>query len=73
MATRSPPPRDNLLARGPLAQRANDFLGKAWGKGWLPPPELDPDALWALAAKPYGARAASVEHGGDMRIHRSCV
>lgn len=64
MATRSPPPRDNLLARGPLAQRANDFLGKAWGKGWLPPPELDPDALWALAAKPYGARAASVEHGG---------
>ncbi|MBA4043704.1 MAG: sulfotransferase [Erythrobacter sp.] len=64
MATRSPPPRDSLLARGPLAQRANDFLGKAWGKGWLPPPALDPEALWALATKPYGARAASVEHGG---------
>ncbi|HSF12211.1 MAG TPA: sulfotransferase [Erythrobacter sp.] len=64
MATRSPPPREHLLARGPLAQRANDFLGKAWGKGWLPPPALDSDALWALAAKPYGARAGAAEHGG---------
>lgn len=64
MATRSPPPRDHLLARGPLAERANAFLGQAWTKGWLPPPALDPDALWALAVKPYGARAAAVEHGG---------
>ena len=59
-----PPVREHLLARGPLATRANDFLGKAWAKGWLPPPDLDPDALWALAAKPYGARAETVEHGG---------
>lgn len=59
-----PPPRDHLLARGPLAVRANDFLGKAWERGWLPPPVLDPDALWALAAKPYGAKAQSAEHGG---------
>ncbi len=58
------PVRDHLLARGPLAQRANDFLGKAWAKGWLPPPALDPDALWALAAKPYGAKAEAAEHGG---------
>jgi len=58
------PVRDHLLARGPLAQRANDFLGKAWAKGWLPPPELDPDALWALAAKLYGAAAEAAEHGG---------
>ena len=64
MATRSPPPREHLLARGPLAERANDFLGKAWQRGWLPPPALDPEALWALAAKPYGARAEAVEHGG---------
>ena len=56
--------REHLLARGPLATRANAFLGKAWQRGWLPPPELDPDALWALAAKPYGARAEAVEHGG---------
>ena len=56
--------RDHLLARGPLAERANAFLGKAWQRGWLPPPALDPDALWALAAKPYGARAEAVEHGG---------
>lgn len=59
-----PPTRDHLLARGPLAERANEFLGKAWSKGWLPPPELDPDALWALAAKPYGAQADAAEHGG---------
>lgn len=60
----APPTRDHLLARGPLAERANTFLGKAWQRGWLPPPALDPDALWTLAAKPYGAQAAAVEHGG---------
>ena len=59
-----PPTRDHLLARGPLAEKANDFLGKAWERGWLPPPELGPDELWALAAKPYGARAEAAEHGG---------
>lgn len=59
-----PPVREHLLARGALATRANDFLGKAWAKGWLPPPDLDPDALWALAAKPFGARAEALEHGG---------
>ena len=60
----APPTRDHLLARGPLAEKANAFLGKAWGRGWLPPPALDPEALWALAAKPYGARAEAAEHGG---------
>ncbi len=59
-----PPVRDHLLARGPLAERANDFLGRAWERGWLPPPALDPAALWALAAKPHGARAEAAEHGG---------
>ncbi|MFM7350136.1 MAG: sulfotransferase [Erythrobacter sp.] len=59
-----PPVRDHLLARGPLAERANAFLGKAWDKGWLPPPDLDADALWALAAKPHGAQAEAFEHGG---------
>ncbi len=58
------PVRNHLLARGPLAERANAFLGKAWQRGWLPPPDLDPQALWALAAKPYGARAQAAEHGG---------
>lgn len=58
------PVRDHLLARGPLASRANDFLGKAWQRGWLPAPHLDAQALWTLAAKPYGARAEAVEHGG---------
>lgn len=60
----APPPRDHLLARGSLATRANAFLGRAWERGWLPPPELDPEALWALAARPYGARAEATEHGG---------
>lgn len=64
MAARIVPVRDHPLARGALAQRANAFLGKAWNKGWLPPPDLDPEALWALAAKPYGARAKAAEHGG---------
>jgi hypothetical protein len=59
-----PPIRDHLLARGPLAERANHFLGKAWERGWLPPPDLDPQALWALAAKPYGTHEQAVEHGG---------
>jgi hypothetical protein len=59
-----PPMRDHLLARGPLATRANDFLGKAWERGWLPPPVLEADELWAIAAKPYGARAGAAEHGG---------
>lgn len=59
-----PPVRDHLLARGRLAERANDFLGKAWERGWLPPPVLDADALWALAAKPFGAKAPSAELGG---------
>ncbi|PKP65684.1 MAG: sulfotransferase [Alphaproteobacteria bacterium HGW-Alphaproteobacteria-7] len=64
MTPRSTPVRAHPLARGALAQRASDFLGKAWAKGWLPPPNLDPDALWALAAKPYGARTEAVEQGG---------
>lgn len=60
----APPARDHLLARGPLAERANAFLGKAWERGWLPPPDLDVEALWALAAKPHGAKAEAAEHGG---------
>ena len=51
----APPTRDHLLARGPLAEKANDFLGKAWERGWLPPPVLEADALWALATRPHSA------------------
>lgn len=60
----APPTRDHLLARGPLAEKANEFLGKAWARGWLPPPVLEADALWALAARPHGAKAERAEHGG---------
>ena len=58
------PVRTHPLARGALAQRTSDFLGRAWDKGWLPPPDLDPQALWAFAAKPFGAQAEAAEHGG---------
>jgi hypothetical protein len=52
------------LARGKRAAQANDFLGKAWDKGWLPPPQLDPESLWAIAAKGLGTRAEAAEDGG---------
>ncbi|MEM6266356.1 MAG: sulfotransferase [Pseudomonadota bacterium] len=60
----APPVREHLLARGKLAERANSLLGKAWDKGWLPEPELDPDALWAIAAKPFGSNSKIAEYGG---------
>lgn len=61
---RSVPFRPHPLARGVRADQANAFLGKAWARGWLPPPALDPADLWAVAAKPFGARAETAEYGG---------
>ncbi|BDW83146.1 putative sulfotransferase [Erythrobacter sp. Dej080120_24] len=55
------PVRDHPLVRSKLAERSNAFLGKAWERGWLPPPDLDPKALWAQAIKAHGADA---EHSG---------
>ncbi len=55
------PLRPHPLARGKLAQRASDLLGRAWAKGWLPEPELNAQALWQMAAK--GADPAA-ESGG---------
>ena len=60
----SAPARNHLLARGPLAERANNFLDKAWDRGWLPLPTLDAEELWALAAKRFGERAQEAEIGG---------
>ncbi|UAB77557.1 sulfotransferase [Erythrobacter sp. SCSIO 43205] len=45
------PAREHLLSRGPMAQKANDFLSRAWQRGWLPAPPLSPDALWDSVAK----------------------
>ena len=55
------PRRDHPLARGALATRANAFLARAWERGWLPPPDLDPQSLWALAQKAHDPAA---EHAG---------
>lgn len=55
--------REHLLSRGKWADRANDFLAKAWDRGWLPPPDLTPDALWSIAAKGF-SRASEAENGG---------
>lgn len=55
------PVREHPLARGKLAERANAFLGRAWKRGWLPTPELDPTSLWAQAEKTFGSDA---EAGG---------
>lgn len=58
------PVRDHPLARGKFASRTSEFLGRAWDKGWLPPPSLDPKTLWAQAAKPYGGQTDAAEIGG---------
>ncbi|MHA7819465.1 MAG: sulfotransferase [Erythrobacter sp.] len=55
------PVREHPLARGKLAERANAFLARAWERGWLPSPEVRPDALWAQAEKAFGSAA---EAGG---------
>ncbi|BDI61613.1 sulfotransferase [Qipengyuania nanhaisediminis] len=59
-----PPLRDHPLARSPLADRASAFLGRAWDRGWLPEPSLDPDELWQAARKRHGPRADTAEHAG---------
>lgn len=75
------PQRDHLLARAPAADRANAFLGRAWDRGWLPSPSLQPDDLWAAASKGIGDRAELAEAGGRkpedvadfrLRLERLC-
>ena len=61
---RTPPPRPHPLARSKRADQANTFLARAWDKGWLPPPVLEPQPIWAVAARSFGARAEAAEHGG---------
>lgn len=74
------PVRSHPLARSRLAERANRSLAKAWDKGWLSVPSLDPDALFAEAGRPFGKRADAVEAGGrspedvaDFRERVSCL
>ncbi len=58
------PPRPHPLTRVQLVDRANHRLQQAWDKGWLPEPTLDPDKLWAFAAKPLGKHANLAEASG---------
>ena len=57
------PEREHLLSRGRLADRANAFLARAWERGWLPTPTIEPDTLWAVAAKGF-ADPERAQHGG---------
>ena len=65
-----PPERPHPLARAPLVDKACAALEKAWAKG-VPPPLINPDELWARAAKDF---ESSAEHGGrsidDVRDFR---
>ena len=45
------PIRHHPLTRAPMAERANAFFERAWQKGWLPRPVLEPEELWRVAAK----------------------
>ncbi len=56
-----PPLRPHPLARSERVERVSGLLEKAWAKGWMPEPTLDPEELWSLAAK--GHDPAS-ERGG---------
>ena len=72
------PARDHPLARGKLASRANAFLDRAWERGWLSPPALEADQLWALAMKNFDpedeAGGRSQEDVDDFRerLDRLC-
>ena len=47
------PPRPHPLARAPLVDTLNRWLERAWEHGWLAHPPLDPEALWAKAARGF--------------------
>ena len=81
MATRwKIPEREHLLARGPMAQRANDFLSRAWQRGWLPTPPLSPGVLWDTVSKGFsnpaicetGGRSAEDVADFKLRLERLC-
>lgn len=58
---KTPPPRPHPLARSERVDQANRLFAHAWDKGWLPPPLLDANDLWARAAKSLGGEAHDAE------------
>jgi len=58
------PVRSHPLARSRLADFADSAIEKAWDRGWLTVAPLDADTLWAQAAEPFGAKAATFEWAG---------
>lgn len=61
---RALPDRPHPLARAPLADKLDRLLAAAWDRGILPPPDLDPEALWLSAARKHGVRAKALERAG---------
>lgn len=74
-----PPERPHPLARAPLIDKACGGLERAWQRGWLPPPSIDPDDLWQRAAKGFtpadeaGGRKAEDVADFRERLHALCA
>lgn len=49
----APPPRPHPLARAPIVDRLDRWLGSAWDRGWMDRVPLEPDALFARASKGF--------------------
>ncbi len=64
LGRRALPDRPHPLARSPLADRLDFWLAAAWKRGILPPPDLDPQALWRAAAGRQGDEGDGYERAG---------
>lgn len=74
-----PPPRPHLLARAPLVDRLDRWLGSAWDGGLLSRPSLDADAILQAgrgrfsAEHETGGRSAADAADFRLRLERLCA
>ncbi len=74
-----PPPRSHLLARTPLVDRLDRWLGRAWEGGLLSRPSLDAEAILQagrgnfLASDESGGRSAAEAADFRLRLERLCA
>lgn len=61
-------PRDATAPSSSAAPRVNALLEKAWSKGWLSRPALEPDALIAAARTRTGLLGLGAEDGWRARL-----